>query len=78
MKARGKGLSLPLDHFEVSVDPGEPARLVSTSGDPLEAARWSIRELEPAPGFIGALAVRAVGWELKLWELAGFREPPVR
>ena len=83
VKARGEGLSLPLDQFEVSVAPGEPARLLSTSGDPLEAARWSIRELEPATGYIGAVAVRALGlelklWELKLWEFAAFREPPAR
>jgi 4'-phosphopantetheinyl transferase len=78
VKARGEGLSLPLDQFEVSLAPGEPARLLSTSGDPLEAARWSIRELDPDPGYIGAVAVRALGWELKLWEFAALGEPPTR
>jgi 4'-phosphopantetheinyl transferase len=69
VKARGGGLSLPLDRFEVSVNPGEPACLLSTAGDPEEAACWSIRDLEPAPGYVAAVAVRALKWEFKLWEL---------
>jgi 4'-phosphopantetheinyl transferase len=75
VKARGEGLSLPLDQFEVSVAPGEPARLLRTAGDLQEASQWSIRELEPAPGYSAAVAVRAPSWEFKLWELCGFRAP---
>jgi 4'-phosphopantetheinyl transferase len=77
VKARGEGLSLPLDQFEVSVAPDEPARLLRTTGDPQEAAQWSIRELEPAPGYIAAIAVRAPRCEFKLWELSGFRAPTI-
>ena len=67
VKATGEGLSLPLDRFEVSLIPGEPARLLRTAGDPLEASRWRIQELEPAPGYVGAVAARAQEWALKLW-----------
>jgi len=77
VKAGGKGLALPLDQFEVSLAPGEPARLLRTTGDPQEASQWSLQELEPAPGYLAAIAVRAPKWELKLWELSGFREPPM-
>jgi 4'-phosphopantetheinyl transferase len=69
VKARGEGLSLPLDQFEVSVAPGEPARLLRTAGDLHEASQWSIRELEPAPGYRAAIAVKTPGCEFKLWEI---------
>jgi 4'-phosphopantetheinyl transferase len=77
VKARGEGLSIPLDQFEVSLAPGEPARLLRTTGDPQEASNWSIRELEPAAGYIAAIAVRAQRYELKLWDVPGFREPAI-
>jgi len=70
IKARGEGLSLPLDQFEVSVTPGEPAKLLSISGYPMEASRWSIQELVPGPGYVAALAVEGHGWRLACWEWA--------
>ncbi len=57
IKARGEGLSHPLHLFSVSLAPGQPAALLSTEGDPQEAARWSLVELFPGEGFRGALAV---------------------
>ena len=71
VKARGEGLSVPLDQFEVSVAPGEPARLLRTTGDPQEASHWSFQQLEPGPGFVAAVAVRAARCEFKLWEQKG-------
>lgn len=67
IKARGEGLSLPLDQFDVSLTPGEPAALLSTRCDPQEASRWSLRELNPASNYVAALAVEGHGWELKRW-----------
>jgi len=75
VKARGEGLSLPLDQFEVSLAPGEPARLLRTTGDPQEAEHWSICGLQPAAGYVAAVALRSSRCELKLWELPGFHEP---
>ena len=49
IKARGEGLSFPLDQFEVSLIPGEPARLLEVERGASEAARWSLRELDPGP-----------------------------
>jgi len=57
IKARGEGLSIPLNSFEVTVAPGEPARLVATRPDEEEAARWTLRELDCGPEFAAALAV---------------------
>ncbi|MGH8612917.1 MAG: 4'-phosphopantetheinyl transferase family protein [Gammaproteobacteria bacterium] len=65
IKARGEGLSLPLDHFDVSLAPGEPATLLSTIDDPLATSRWSLRKLDLAPGYTAALAVEGHGWRLK-------------
>ncbi len=64
-KARGDGLSLPLKQFDVSLAPREPAALLSTKGDPLEAARWSLSALHPGPGYVAALAVEGHDWRLE-------------
>jgi 4'-phosphopantetheinyl transferase len=58
-KALGGGLSVPLDSYQVACHPGEPARLVDVAGDPTEAARWSVFDLRPTPGFVSAVVVRA-------------------
>ena len=57
IKARGEGLSLPLDKFEVSLLPGEPAELFRTEFDPEEANRWVLRDLSLDDHYVGALAV---------------------
>ncbi len=57
IKARGEGLSLPLDHFDVTVAPEEPPRL-HVEGAPEEAARWSLHRLAAPPGYAAALAVQ--------------------
>jgi 4'-phosphopantetheinyl transferase len=67
IKARGEGLSLSLDEFEVSLSSDEPAALL-TARDPLEVARWSLRELTPAPEYVAALAVEGSDWQLRCWE----------
>jgi 4'-phosphopantetheinyl transferase len=71
LKATGKGLSLPLDCFDVSLLPGEPAALLATRHDPTEVGRWSLRALAPAQGYAGALAVEGRGWRLRCGSLAG-------
>lgn len=73
IKARGEGLSFPLDKFEVSLSPGAPAALVSTLSDPQEATRWSLHHLFPGPGYVGALAVEGQSWQLKCWQRPGAR-----
>lgn len=68
IKARGEGLSLPLDQFDVSLAPGGPAMLLNTREDPQEVSRWSLQELIPAPGFVATLAVEGHGWRLACWK----------
>jgi len=66
-KARGLGLSLPLDQFTVSLAPGEPAMLLDCNSDPNEVARWTLRTLPPIPGYAAAFAVERCSCQLKYW-----------
>jgi len=68
IKARGEGLSLPLDQFDVSLTPGKTAKLLNIRCEPQEATRWSLQELMPGPGYVAALAVKGHGWQLKCWQ----------
>lgn len=71
IKARGEGLSLPLDQFDVSLAPGEPARLLCVANAPHEVARWSLHELHPGPGYAGALMAEGQFWRLACWQYPG-------
>jgi 4'-phosphopantetheinyl transferase len=70
IKARGKGLSIPLDSFDVSLAPGEAARLLRIRDEAGQPSDWSLFDLRPAPGCAGALAIRGQNWRLSLWEFA--------
>jgi 4'-phosphopantetheinyl transferase len=67
IKARGEGLSLPLDSFDVSLAPGEPAALLAARDERPGAACWELRELRPGPGYAAAVAVEGGGWRLRCW-----------
>ena len=68
IKAIGEGLSHPLDQFDVSFAPAEPAKFLSIGGS-LEAARgWSLFSLAPGPIYVGALAVEGRDWQLVYWQ----------
>ena len=73
IKAVGEGLSMPLDRFDVAFAPGQDARILRTRGNPAEAERWTMLALEPAPGYVGAVAVQGGGWRPLLfdWDAAG-------
>ena len=55
-KAWGQGLSFPLGRIDVSLAPFEPERPVTISGNPGASTRWSLQDVVPAPGHVGALA----------------------
>lgn len=67
IKARGEGLSFPLDQFDVSLRPGEPAALLETLGDAGEAARWRLHAMDPREGYAAAIAVEGKDWRLNCW-----------
>ncbi len=57
VKATGVGLSLPLHQFDVSLLPGEAATLLATRPEPLEAQRWTLRNIELDADYAAAVAV---------------------
>jgi 4'-phosphopantetheinyl transferase len=71
IKARGKGLSLPLDQFDVSLAPNEPARLLGSREEPGASERWSLSALFPGAGYAGALVVEGADWQLSCWQWQG-------
>lgn len=68
LKARGNGLSLPLDQFDVTLAPAEPAALLLTRWDETEASRWSLKAIDVGPGYVAAVAVAGHDWELTCLE----------
>jgi 4'-phosphopantetheinyl transferase len=69
IKAKGIGLSLPLDQFDVTLAPGEPAAILRTRWDENEASRWSLKAIDVGPGYVAAVAVAACDWQLTCFEV---------
>lgn len=72
IKAIGDGLTYPLDQFEVSLIPAQPARLLSVQGSITKATHWSLEALIPDAGYVGAIIVQGQGWQLKCWQWSGY------
>ena len=68
-KAMGTGLSFAPDRIKVSLLPGELARLLAVGCDPESALGWTLVHVEPARGFIGAMAIRRTPIKLRTWSL---------
>jgi 4'-phosphopantetheinyl transferase len=60
VKARGEGLSMPLDVFDVSLAPGTSAAMLSNRVDKSEPSRWIFQNLQIAPDYAGTLVVEAI------------------
>lgn len=57
IKAQGMGLTLPLESFDVSLAPNEPAILRATRPYSDEASRWTLYSLQIDPLYEAAIAV---------------------
>ncbi len=60
IKAKGDGLHIPLESFDVSLTPGLPAKLNSD-----DQARWGLRSLAPEPGYAAAIVAEGDDWQLR-------------
>ncbi len=58
VKAKGTGLGLPLNQFDVAFAPQQPPALLRTRWDPAEAGQWHLYNLDIEDDYAGALAVR--------------------
>lgn len=67
IKAAGDGLSQPLDRFDVSLVPGEPARLLRIEGNSKAASQWFMQDLKPASGFAAAFTAKGRGGLVHCW-----------
>lgn len=59
IKALGVGITSGLEYFDVSLAPGEPARLLDDRLAPGTAAGWAMEDLGFDDGYSGAVVVRA-------------------
>lgn len=59
VKARGEGLSCPLDSFDVSVTPDCETVSLVTRPDPSAASGWILQSLNCFPGYKAAVAVES-------------------
>jgi len=64
LKARGAGLSLPLDQFDVSLRPGDQNALLEARMPDADITAWSLGELTVTNGYVAALCVEGNGWRL--------------
>src|SRR6059058_6187196 len=55
IKALGDGLFHPLDRFDVSLAPGEPAQILRVADVPGDRCRWRLEGFSPVPGFVAAV-----------------------
>lgn len=68
IKAIGQGLTCSLADFDVSLTPGEPAKLLSIKDDSQSAELWSMTALAPAPGYVGAVIIEGQATEISCWQ----------
>jgi 4'-phosphopantetheinyl transferase len=68
IKAEGTGFSLSTRTFTVELPALGPPRLIHCEGDAPRVGRWSLTELQPAPGFAAALAVEGAPREILFWD----------
>lgn len=67
IKALGDGLSYPLDRFDVTLEPGERARLLHVADNPAEVNRWQLMAVSPAEGYIAAVIAEGQDWTPQRW-----------
>jgi 4'-phosphopantetheinyl transferase len=59
VKALGDGLSHPLDRFDVSLAPDEPAKILRVEDTPGDHCGWRMESFSPAPGYVAAVVTES-------------------
>lgn len=66
IKAIGRGLSQPLDGFDVTLAPEAPAQLLRADDD--DASRWSLSDIDAGSDYAAALVVEGLISEIRCWQ----------
>jgi 4'-phosphopantetheinyl transferase len=66
IKAKGVGLSIALDRFDVGLGAEDPLLL---RWDDIETDRWSLKTIEVAPDYAAAVAVDGRDWQFGCWHI---------
>jgi 4'-phosphopantetheinyl transferase len=66
VKATGAGLAQPLHQIEVAAWAG--ARRLCIAGPVAGTVRWSLQNINPAPGYVAALVVEGQAGSLYGWQ----------
>ncbi len=66
IKARGRGLNIPLAEFSVDLRPDRPAALLETSHDTEAIRFWSVQSLPAPEGYKAAIAVKSLTFKISL------------
>lgn len=69
IKACGGSLGLLLEKVDGSLTHAETKTLLDVEGEPRTAACFSLRDLNPGPDYVAALAVEGQGWQLSCWQM---------
>jgi 4'-phosphopantetheinyl transferase len=67
IKTTGEGISQLAD-FDVTLRPGEPARVLRVKDEPTPERRWSMHELPVIPGHAAALVVERPEIQIACWD----------
>lgn len=70
IKAKGMGLSIPLGSFDVTLVPGEAARLIHSSLDPDDMNKWSLMNLDSWSNYSAALCSHSLIFDLTIKDWA--------
>ncbi|MDO9441638.1 MAG: 4'-phosphopantetheinyl transferase superfamily protein [Beijerinckiaceae bacterium] len=72
IKALGGGVSIDLKSFDVSLEPGAPAALLSVDGHDAAAREWTLRTFRFGADHVGAVAIAQPGMRMR-----GLNFPPL-
>jgi 4'-phosphopantetheinyl transferase len=73
LKATGEGLVFDLNRFDVTVAP-ESAALLNVQGEPEAPRIWDLKNMHPAPGYVGTVAAEGRKLEFLSWEWTEWNE----
>jgi 4'-phosphopantetheinyl transferase len=69
IKAIGKGLSQPLDSFDVTLAPADPAALLRPGDE--DTLTWTFSDIDVGPAYASALLIEGTPSQISYWQFVG-------